>query len=184
MKITYFKSPAAFRKWFETNAGSVRELWVGYYKKGSGKPSITWPQSVDEALCFGWIDGVRKTVDETRYTIRFSPRRPASIWSAINIKRAQELIDQGLMQPAGLTAFQARREYRSGVYSYEQRPAELDAPYEKRLRQNKAAWAFFHEQSPSYRRKIIWWVISARQEETRLKRLARLIEVCAEGSRL
>ncbi|MEP6637234.1 MAG: hypothetical protein ABJB97_10965 [Acidobacteriota bacterium] len=119
MKATFFKTPTAFRKWFEAHHPPVPELWVGYYKKDSGKPSITWPQSVDEALCFGWIDGIRKSIDDTSYTIRFSARKPRSTWSAVNIKRAQELIDQGLMRAAGLKAFQAREEKRSGIYSYE-----------------------------------------------------------------
>ncbi|HSF24439.1 MAG TPA: YdeI/OmpD-associated family protein [Blastocatellia bacterium] len=184
MEITYFKSPVDFRKWLETHGATARELWVGFYKKGSGMPSITWPESVDQALCFGWIDGLRKTIDETRYRIRFSPRRAGSIWSAINIKRAGELIEQGLMQPAGLKAFEARKENRSGIYSYEQRPFSFDGPYENRFSGNKSAWEFFQAQSPSYRRKLIWWVLSAKTEETRLKRLAKLIEDSAQGRRL
>jgi uncharacterized protein YdeI (YjbR/CyaY-like superfamily) len=184
MTITYFKSPADFRKWLETHSAAAQELWVGFYKKGSGKPSVTWPESVDQALCFGWIDGLRKTVDETRYKIRFSPRRRGSIWSAINIKRAGELIEEGLMHPAGLKAFEARKEYRSGIYSYEQRSADLDGVYEKKFKQNKAAWEFFQKQPPSYRKKAIWWVVSAKTEATRLKRLAKLIEDSAQGRRL
>ena len=125
MKPKFFKTPSDFRKWLRTHHASAAELWVGFYKKDSGKASITWPESVDEALCVGWIDGVRKSVDEISYMIRFSPRRPRSIWSAVNIKRAGELVEQGLMQPAGLKAFEARQEYRSGIYSYEQRTADL-----------------------------------------------------------
>ncbi|MFY9574703.1 MAG: bacteriocin-protection protein, partial [Blastocatellia bacterium] len=121
MKIRFFKSPADFRKWLEKHHATVEELWVGYYKKSSGKPSITWPESVDQALCFGWIDGIRKSVDELSYKIRFTPRRPGSIWSSINIKRAQQLQSEGLMLPEGLKAFQVRKENRSGIYSYEQR---------------------------------------------------------------
>lgn len=184
MKITYFKTPVDFQRWLETNSATAEELWVGFFKKGSGKPSITWPESVDQALCFGWIDGLRKTIDETRYKIRFSPRRRGSIWSAINIKRAGELIEQGLMQPAGLKAFEARKENRSGIYSYEQRPFTLDGVYEKEFKKNKPAWAFFQSQSPWYRRKLIWWVVSAKTEETRLKRLAKLVEECAQGHRM
>jgi len=184
MKVKYFKSPAEFRRWLEKNHATTQELWVGYYKKSSAKPSITWPESVDEALCFGWIDGIRKSVDDLRYTSRFTPRRRGSIWSAVNIKRAQELRDKGLMHPAGMAAFNARKEKKSGIYSYEQRSANLDGPYEKKLRQNKAAWDFFYAQPPSYRKAIGWWIISAKQEATRLKRLQKLIEESANRKRL
>lgn len=158
MTPKFFKTPSAFRKWLAAHHATVKELWVGYYKKGTGKPSITWPESVDQALCFGWIDGVRKSIDEDSYKIRFSPRRTTSIWSAINIKRATELIKEGLMQPAGLKAFQARKEYRSGIYSYEQRSAELVEPYAGKLKRNKAAWKFFQAQAPSYRKTMNWWM--------------------------
>ena len=164
MKIRYFKSANDFRRWLEKNHATTQELWVGYYKKSSRQPSITWPESVDEALCFGWIDGIRKGVDDLRYTIRFTPRRRGSIWSAVNIKRARELSDKGLMKPPGLAAFDARKENRSGIYSYEQRSANLDGPYEKRVEQNKAAWDFFYAQPPSYRKAIGWWIVSAKQE--------------------
>jgi uncharacterized protein YdeI (YjbR/CyaY-like superfamily) len=184
MRIKYFKSPNDFRRWLEKNHGTTQELWVGYYKKSSGQPSITWPESVDEALCFGWIDGIRKSVDDLRYTSRFTPRKPGSIWSAVNIKRAQELSDKGLMQPAGIAAFNARKENKSGIYSYEQRSANLDGPYEKKLRQNKAAWDFFYAQPPSYRKAINWWIVSAKQEVTRLKRLEKLIRESARRERL
>jgi uncharacterized protein YdeI (YjbR/CyaY-like superfamily) len=184
MKVTYFKTPVDFRKWLETHGVTAEELWVGFYKKGTGKPSVTWPESVDQALCFGWIDGLRKSIDEARYKIRFSPRRRGSIWSAINIKRAGELVEEGLMQPAGLRAFEARKENRSGIYSYEQRPANLDGEYEKKFKRNKPAWEFFQSQAPSYRKKLIWWNVSAKTEETRLKRLAKLIEESAQGRRL
>jgi uncharacterized protein YdeI (YjbR/CyaY-like superfamily) len=184
MNINFFKSPADFRKWLETHHASTQEQWVGYYKKSSGQPSITWPESVDEALCFGWIDGIRKSVDDVSYTIRFTPRRPSSIWSAVNIKRVEELSKKGLMRLAGLKAFEARKENKSGIYSYEQRSAELPAPYEERLRQNKAAWDFFYAQPDSYRKVAFWWVVSAKKEETRLKRLERLIEESAQGRRL
>ncbi len=181
MKITFFRAPTDLRKWFEKHHATTQELWVGYYKTSSGKPSITWPESVDEALCFGWIDGIRKSVDDLSYTIRFTPRKPGSIWSAVNIKRAQALIKQGQLQPAGLKAFQARKENRSGIYSYEQRKATLDEPYEKSLKQNKAAWEFFQVQPPSYRKAATWWVVSAKQEETRLKRLEQLITDSTQG---
>lgn len=183
-KVVFFRTPAEFRKWFEKNHAMTHELWVGFYKKDSGRSSITWPESVDEALCFGWIDGIRKSVDEISYKIRFSPRRRRSIWSAINIRRAQELTNEKRMRPAGLKAFAARTENRSGIYSYEQRRAELEEPYNSRLKKNKAAWDFFQAQPPSYRKAISWWIVSAKKEETRLKRLEKLIEASALGKRL
>ena len=160
------------------------ELWVGFYKKNSGKPSITWPESVDEALCFGWIDGVRKRVDEISYQIRFTPRRRGSIWSATNIKRAKELVEQRRMRPTGLNAFAARIENKSGTYSHEQRTTELEEPYATYLKKNKAAWNFFRTQPPSYRKMIGWWIISAKREETRMARLAKLISESAKRKRL
>jgi uncharacterized protein YdeI (YjbR/CyaY-like superfamily) len=184
MTIKFFKSPKDFRKWLKKNHSSKQELWVGYHKKNSGQPSMTWPESVDEALCFGWIDGIRKSVDDFRYTIRFTPRRRGSIWSSINIKRAQELIDKGLLYPAGMAAFNARKENRSGIYSYEQRSATLDGQYETRLKQNKAACDFFYAQSPSYRKAIGWWIVSAKQKATRLRRLEKLIRESEKGKRL
>jgi len=184
MKITFFKSVDDYRKWLEDHHASAQELWVGFYKKGSGRPSITWPESVDQALCFGWIDGLRKNIDVSRYKIRFTPRKPDSTWSAINIRRVEELSANGLMRPAGLEAFQKRTENKSGIYSYEQRSAELPPPYEKRLKQNKSAWDFFRDQPPSYRKLAFWWVVSAKREETRLTRLEKLIEESAKGRRV
>jgi uncharacterized protein YdeI (YjbR/CyaY-like superfamily) len=184
MKIKYFKSAREFRRWLEKNHAKTQELWVGYYKKSSQQPNMTWAESVDEALCFGWIDGIRKSVDDLRYTIRFTPRKRGSIWSAVNIKRARELNDKGLMTPSGMAAFDARKENRSGIYSYEQRSATLALPYEKRLKQNKAARDFFYAQPPSYRKAIGWWIVSAKQEATRLKRLQKLIEESASRKRL
>jgi uncharacterized protein YdeI (YjbR/CyaY-like superfamily) len=181
MKPKFFKSQSDFRKWLKTNHATSKELLVGFYKKSSARRSITWPESVDEALCFGWIDCIRRSLDDISYTIRFTPRRPSSIWSAINIKRAQELTDQGLMRPAGLKAFQARRENKSGIYSYEQRSEKLPEPYEKEFKRHKTAWAFFQAQPPWYRKTAGWWVVSAKKEETRLKRLATLIEDSAIG---
>ena len=181
MKIKFFKSPAVFRAWFEKYHSTQQELWVGFYKKDSGHQSITWPESVDEALCFGWIDGIRKSVDEKSYTIRFTPRRVGSIWSTVNINRAQALIIEGRMHQNGLNAFLAKKENKSGIYSYEQRKDQLDEPYEKILRQNRSAWEFFQTQSPAYRRAAIWWVVSAKREETRLKRLEKLIEDSAQN---
>jgi uncharacterized protein YdeI (YjbR/CyaY-like superfamily) len=184
MKAKFFRSSSEFRKWLEANHAKVQELWVGYYKKDSGKPSIAWPESVDEALCFGWIDGIRKSLDDVSYTIRFSPRKSRSTWSTVNIKRAQELAKNGLMQPAGLKAFEARQENRSGIYSYEQRTDQLPDPYAKIFKKNKAAWDFFQSQPPSYRKAAGWFVLSAKKEETRLKRLEQLIADSAQGRRL
>jgi uncharacterized protein YdeI (YjbR/CyaY-like superfamily) len=184
MKIEFFATPADFRKWLEQNHQTAKELLVGYYKKGSGRPSMTWPESVDEALCFGWIDGIRRNVDEESYSIRFTPRRASSTWSAVNIGRVKELSEKGLMQPAGLAAFAARKESKSGIYSYEQRSAELVEPYAKKFRENKAAWELYQAQPASYRKAANWWVLSAKKEETRQKRLETLIEISAQGRRL
>jgi uncharacterized protein YdeI (YjbR/CyaY-like superfamily) len=180
----FFKTPAAFNKWLAANHAKSKELWVGFYNKKSGQPSITWPESVDEALCFGWIDGVRKNVDEDSYKIRFTPRKPASVWSAVNIRKVAKLIKEDRMHAAGMKAFAARKENRSGIYAYEQRSAELVEPYLGELKQNKAAWKFFEVQPPSYRKVMNWWVVSAKQEETRLRRLGKLIEASAENRRL
>ena len=184
VKPTYFKTPADFRRWLAAHHAAEKELLVGFHKKGSGRPSMTWPESVDQALCFGWIDGVRKRVDDTRYTIRFSPRKPRSNWSAINVKRAQELIARKRMKPAGRKAFDARTEDRTAIYSYENRPTELDEAYAKTFRRDKAAWAFFQAQPPSYRKLASWWIASAKQEETRQKRLAKLMADSAAGKRI
>jgi uncharacterized protein YdeI (YjbR/CyaY-like superfamily) len=184
LKPKFFPKPADFRKWLEKNHKRAAELWVGFYKKDSGRPSITWPESVDEALCFGWIDGIRKRVDEVSYKIRFTPRRRGSIWSAINIKRAQELTKEKRMRPVGAKAFAARREYRSGIYSYEQRPVELPERYAESLKKNKTAWEFFKAQPPSYRKLISWYVVSAKREETRLERVGKLVAASAKRKRL
>jgi uncharacterized protein YdeI (YjbR/CyaY-like superfamily) len=184
LKPEFFQTPADFRTWLQKNHATATELWVGFYKRDSGKPSITWPESVDQALCFGWIDGIRKRVDEISYQIRFTPRRRGSIWSTINIKRATELVRQKQMRPTGLKAFAARIKNKSGIYSYEQRSTELSQPYANLLKKNKAAWNFFENQSPSYRKIIGWWIISAKKKETRMARLAKLINESAKGQRL
>jgi len=184
MNPKFFKTPSDFREWLAANHAKTKELWVGFYKKNSGKPSITWPESVDEALCFGWIDGLRKNIDEDSYMIRFSPRKPGSIWSAVNIRNAERLIKERRMQPAGLKAYEARKENRSGIYSYEQRSPELVEPYLGKLKRNRKAWAFFQAQPPSYRKTVNWWIVSAKKEETRLKRLEQLIEESAQGRRI
>ena len=180
----FFKTPAAFRKWLTANHDKSKELWVGYYKKDSGKPSITWPESVDEALNFGWIDGVRKSVDAESYMIRFSPRKQTSIWSAVNIRNMDRLIKEKRVAPAGMKAYMARKEYRSGVYSYEQRPVELVEPYASQFRRNKAAWEFFRAQPPGYRKMMNWYIVSAKQEQTRLARLEKLINASAKRQRM
>ncbi len=173
----FFPSPSAWRAWLEEHHAGSKELWVGLYKRDSGRPSITWPEAVDGALCFGWIDGVRKSVDDISYKIRFTPRKPRSVWSAVNVKRATELSAIGLMHRAGLAAFQKREGKRSEIYSYEQRKGtKLPAAYEKGFRTHKIGWKFFQAQAPWYRRTSSWWVISAKKEETRLRRLAALIE--------
>lgn len=176
MKPIFFATAGELRDWLERNHAIATELLVGFYKKGSGKTSITWPELVDEALCFGWIDSVRKGIDEVSYSNRLTPRTPRSTWSAINIARAKELIAVGRMRPAGLTAFERRTDDRSAIYSYEQRTkARLDPKAERSFRANQKAWAFFQAQASGYRRTAIWWVISAKRLETREKRLAVLI---------
>ena len=181
MKPTFFRTQPDFREWLQANHDKAQELLVGFYKKCSGKPSITWPESVDQALCFGWIDGIRRNVDPESYSIRFTPRKPRSVWSSINIKRVEYLTENGLMAPAGLKAFEARTENRSGIYSYEQRSDRLPDQYQKKLKQNKPAWEFYNAQGAYYRRLTAWWVVSAKKEETRLRRLDRLIEDSANG---
>jgi uncharacterized protein YdeI (YjbR/CyaY-like superfamily) len=182
--VTYFKTPAELRRWFRANHAKADELWIGFHKKKSGQPSITWPESVDEALCVGWIDGIRKSIDDSRYTIRFTPRRSGSVWSAVNIKRIGELAAAKRVRPAGEKAFAARRENRSGIYSYEQRRDELEEPYAAMLKTHKKAAAFFQAQPPGYRKVIGWFIVSAKKEETRLQRLQRVIEACEKGERL
>ncbi len=184
MDITFFQSPSEFRKWLEEHHDSTQELLVGFYKKSSGKPSITWPEAVDEALCFGWIDGVRKSIDESSYTIRFTPRKSSSTWSAVNIKRIGELTELGLMQPAGLKAFHERKQEKSRLYAYEEDVRKLDGIYEEQFRANQKAWNFFQAQAPSYQKVANWWVMSAKKEETRLNRLTTLIADSEKGLKL
>jgi uncharacterized protein YdeI (YjbR/CyaY-like superfamily) len=176
-KPHFFPSPSDWRAWLEEHHAEAQELWVGLYKRDSGRPSITWPEAVDGALCFGWIDGVRKSVDYISYKIRFTPRKFGSVWSAVNVRRATDLSARGLMRPAGLSAFQKREGNRTEICSYEQRKAaKLRGAYVKKLRANSAAWKFFQSQPPWYQRICSFWVISAKREETRLSRLASLIE--------
>lgn len=184
MRIKFFKSPAEFRAWLEDHHASAAELWVGFYKKDSGKPSITYPAALDEALCFGWIDGVRKSVDEQSYTIRFTPRKPTSTWSLVNVKRVGELTTMGLMKAAGLEAFDRRDPEKSTEYSYENRARKLTGAYQKALKANRKAWDFFRDQAPWYQRTASWWILSAKKEETRQKRLRTLISDSENGRRL
>lgn len=178
----YFENPAGLRDWFEVNAATVTELWVGYYRKATGRPSLTWSEAVDEALCVGWIDGVRYSVDAERFTQRFTPRRKGSNWSAVNIAKIEALTKQGRMRPAGIAAFEARTAERSGAYSYEQRHlATLEPDEDARFREDTAAWAWFEKQAPGFRSGAVWWVTSAKRPETRAKRLATLIEDAAAG---
>ena len=184
-EAVFFATPEEFRAWLEAHHDDARELWVGFHKKGSGRPSITWPESVDEALCFGWIDGVRKSLGPDSYAIRFTPRKARSTWSAVNIRRAQELAAEGRMRPAGLKAFEARTDDRSAIYAYEQRQdAKLAPEHEREFRANERAWSFFQAQPPWYRKTAIWWVVSAKREETRRKRLRTLIDDSANGRTL
>jgi uncharacterized protein YdeI (YjbR/CyaY-like superfamily) len=184
MTIVYFESRAALRKWFASNHAKQRELWIGFYKKHTGKPTVTYPEAVDEALCVGWIDGVRKRVDDKRYTNRFTPRQPGSYWSAINTTRAAELRAQGLMKRPGLAAFEARDREKTQRYSFERETASLSPAHQRLFKANEDAWAFFERQPPSYRRTLTWWVVSAAKEETRLKRLQKLIEMSAAARRV
>ena len=184
-KATFFPTPAAFRAWLATHHAAAEELIVGYYRKDSGRPSITWPESVDEALCYGWIDGVRRRIDEQSYSIRFTPRRAGSIWSAINIARVGELTKLKRMRKAGLAAFAKRTDRKSGIYAYEQRhlavfPAEL----EPLLSKHAAAWAFWQTLPPGYRKQMTFRVTDAKKPETRLKRMTQLVAALARGERL
>lgn len=182
---SFFATPAEFRSWLEQQHATSEELWVGFYKKGSGTPSITWDEAVGEALCFGWIDGIRKRIDDLSYMIRFTPRKPGSTWSTVNIKRVEELTQAGRMQPAGLRAFEERSAAKSGIYSYEQRDGvQLDAADEAEFRANRQAWDFFQSQPAWYKKAAIWSVVSAKKDETRRRRLASLIEHSAQGQTL
>jgi uncharacterized protein YdeI (YjbR/CyaY-like superfamily) len=175
---------AAWRAWLEEHHESADEVLVGFWKKASGRATMIWSEAVDEALCFGWIDGVRRSLDEHRYVNRFTPRRPGSNWSRVNVDKVERLTAEGRMTPAGLRAFEQRRESRSGVYSYENAPRDLEPHDAERVRAHPEAWAFWQAQPPSYRRQATWWVVSAKKPETRERRLAVLIEDSAAGRRL
>jgi uncharacterized protein YdeI (YjbR/CyaY-like superfamily) len=184
MKPTFFSKQSGFRKWLEKNHKKKTELVVGFYKVGSGKPSMTWSQSVDEALCFGWIDGIRKSIDNNSYSIRFTPRKAGSIWSAVNIKKVEALTKQGLMKPEGLAAFEKKKENKSRIYTYENEPVKLSPTFEKKFKTNKKAWSFFVSSSPYYQKLGVHWVMAAKQEKTKINRLEKLIKKSEEGSKL
>ena len=181
----FFETPGDFRRWLLANASSETELLVGFRKVGTGLPSITWPESVDEALCFGWIDGIRRRIDDQSYSIRFTPRKPTSIWSAVNIAKVKQLRAAGRMTPAGEKAFARRQEHKSVIYAYEQaHPARLSESELNEFQQELKAWKFFQATPPGYQKVILYWVTSAKKAETRASRLAKLISACASGERL
>jgi len=182
--VVFFESSAELRRWFERNHQTAAELWIGFHKKASGLPSISWKELVDQELCFGWIDSVRYTLDEHRSAQRITPRRKRSVWSAVNIRRFQELEAQGLVHASGRAAFAAREDARSSIYAYENRSVQLSDDYEKAFRTHPAAWDFFESQAPWYRRTASYWVMSAKREATRERRLQTLIDDSAAGRRL
>jgi uncharacterized protein YdeI (YjbR/CyaY-like superfamily) len=181
MRPTFFSSPEKFRQWLEQNHDHESELLVGFHKKSSGKKSITYAEALDEALCFGWIDGVRKNLDETSYTIRFTPRKSRSIWSNVNVNHVERLQKEGRMHAAGLEAYARRDPKRTGIYAFENEPRQLSPAYEKIFRQNKKAWKFFETMAPSLKKVSIFWIMSAKKEETRLRRLKHVIENSEKG---
>lgn len=184
MKPKFFSTPAEFRHWLEQNHDKESELMIGFHRKASGKKSITYAEALDEALCFGWIDGVRKKLNETSYIQRFTPRKPRSIWSLINVNHVERLKKEGRMRPAGLAAYARRSPERTGIYAFENSPLQLSPAYEKKFRQNKKAWKFFEEQAPYYKKLTIFRIMSAKKEETQIRRLEQLIECSAKGDRL
>ena len=185
MKPTYFRTPNEFRAWLKEHHDRETELWVGFHKKGSGTPSITWSEAVDEALCYGWVDSIRRSVDDKRFMNRFTPRKPSSNWSEVNVRRVEELTRQRRMSAPGRKAFQARRPKEAGTYSYEQRyQVSLSPELERRFRAKKKAWTWFQDQSAGYRSTALYWVMSAKKQETRERRLATLIEDSGAGRRI
>ncbi len=184
MDVLFFEDQILFRAWLKDNHASQKELWVGYYKKATKKASMTWSESVDQAICYGWIDGLRKSIDEESYKIRFTPRRPTSFWSTVNIKKIEELTAKDLMQPAGIRAWEKRKEKKSKIYAYEQLTASLLPAYEAEVKKNEKAWAFFSNLPPGYKKQTIWWVMSAKRSATQLRRLAVLIESSEAGLKI
>ncbi|MES2645768.1 MAG: YdeI/OmpD-associated family protein [Bacteroidota bacterium] len=184
MTPTFFATQSEFRKWLTKNHKKESELLVGFYKVGSGRPSLTWSQSVDQALCFGWIDGVRKSIDKDSYCIRFTPRRPGSIWSAINIAKMEVLTKKGLVKPEGLSIFQMRKENKSGIYSHEKEPEKLTVEYETIFKANTKAWDYFTKQAPSYKKVMIHWIMTAKQKATQINRLDKTIQESEKEKRI
>ncbi len=184
MKPRHFRKPEDFRRWLAANGTKEKEIWVGFYRKALDKVGMDYREALDEALCAGWIDGVRKTVDAERYVQRFSPRTKTSVWSVVNLKRVKELVAAGRMTKVGLEVYENRDPRRSGLYSYENRPKAFDRPTERAFKANKDAWAFFNAQPPGYRKVCVFFVMEGKKEETRLRRLERLIKLSSEGKRL
>lgn len=184
MTATFFATQDQFRQWLAKNHQKETELIVGYYKVRSGKPSMTWSESVDQALCFGWIDGIRKSIDEESYCIRFTPRKPTSIWSTINIRKVEELSKAGLMTADGQKAFKLRTESKSNMYAHEIVPFKLDATYENQFKMNKKAWEFFMKQAPSYKKVMIYWIMGAKQVKTQCSRLEKVIKISEDQKRM
>lgn len=183
--VTFFHDAAAFREWLNVHHMQEKEVLAGFYKTASSKPSMTWPESVDQALCFGWIDGVRRSINKDAYCIRFTPRKASSIWSVVNIAKAEELIKNGLMQPSGLAVFEARNKRRTNLYSFEQKEAPKLAPeLQQQFQAQPAAWQFFAGQAPSYQKTIIHWIMSGKKEETRMARLNQTIAASGQSKRL
>ncbi|PQJ09312.1 bacteriocin-protection protein [Flavipsychrobacter stenotrophus] len=184
MEPTFFPTQDDFRAWLKKHHKKEKELLVGFYKTDSGMPSLSWPESVDQALCFGWIDGVRRGRDEVSYTIRFTPRKPTSIWSTININKVAKLTGQGLMMPEGIAAFELRKDHKTSIYSYEKDATPLAAAYEIEFKKDEDAWAFFSKQPPGYKKQMIHRIMDAKQEKTQISRLEKLIEASKEGKRI
>lgn len=184
MDPVFFRNQNEFRKWLENNHNKATEIIVGYYKVGTSNHNMTWSQSVDQALCFGWIDGIRRSIDNEKYCIRFTPRKPTSTWSKVNIRKIGDLKRKGLMKNPGLEVFNNRKDSRSGIYSFENEITVLDGHFEEIFKANKNAWTFFTKQAPSYQKTRIHWVMSARQETTRIARLKKLIEASDNNNRL
>ncbi len=183
--ITHFETPEDFRAWMEAHHAERDELWVGFWKKATGRPSISWEESVDVALCYGWIDGIRKSIDENAYTIRFTPRRQGSVWSNRNMERYAAMLAEKLVTPPGAAAYTRRKEEKTGVYSFEQDvPPTLSAGFEARFRENEAAWADWEQRPPGYRKRATHWVLSAKRDATRERRFQAVVEACAAGRKV
>lgn len=184
MKPVFFTTAAEYRKWLVAHHAEAKEIVLGFYKKGSGKAGMTIAEAVEQALCYGWIDGRLNNTGPESFMVRFTPRRPDSIWSQVNIRRVKDLTQRGLMAPAGLAAFEGRDRKKAKLYSHENRAKTLSKELQSHFEKNKTAWAFFREQPPGYQRTITFWVMSAKQEATRLRRLERLMDVSAKGQRV